>query len=89
MPAEAVAALEAGETAMTVDLLADAAYALATTPGALLGEVGAVERFLLGLGEPDTRALLQAFAQIRASDVRAAIIGLVEEMAATDDFREV
>jgi hypothetical protein len=54
-----------------------------------LGEVGAVERFLLGLGEPDTRALLQAFAQIRASDVRAAIIGLVEEMAATDDFREV
>jgi transcriptional regulator with XRE-family HTH domain len=86
---EAVAALEAGETVMTVDLLTAAAYALATTPAALLGEVGAVERFLLGLNEADTRALLQAFAQIRADDVRAAIVGLVEEMASTNDFRQV
>lgn len=89
VPAEAVTALEAGETVMTVDLLSAAALALATTPAALLGEVGAVERFLLGLSDPDTRALLQAFAQIRARDVRAAIVGLVEEMAATDDFRQV
>jgi transcriptional regulator with XRE-family HTH domain len=89
VPVEAVASLEAGETVVTVDLLTAAAYALTTTPAALLGEVGAVERFLLGLSEADTQALLQAFAQIRAGDVRAAIVGLVEEMAATNDFRQV
>lgn len=89
LPTDRVAAFERGEEGLSAALLLLVARALETSAGALLGEIGQAETFLLGLSQPDAVALLQAYAALTAPEVRAALLALVQEMAEDSDFRAI
>ena len=83
---------ERGTNRVSASMLVRIARRLDTTVAALVGEESVSTtspRLLETLATPDALALLQAYARIHRTRAKEAIVGLVMEMAASDEAESV
>jgi transcriptional regulator with XRE-family HTH domain len=83
---------ERGTNRVSASMLVRIARRLDTTVAALVGEesvMTAPPRLLEQLATPDAMSLLQAYSRISRSRAREAIVGLVNEMAASEEAESV
>lgn len=83
---------ERGTNRVSASMLVRIGRRLDTTVAALVGEESvttAPPRLLEQLATPDAMALLQAYSRVSRSRAREAIVGLVTEMAASEEAESV